>query len=297
MSNRYRVLILLNGNRGLRVASALAASQHEIVGVVWHGDSVDVDSIRRISGRKIPIVKANGGQWNPVEELARAVAPDLGIVAGFSFMVPQSLFAFARFGFVNLHAGAVPGYRGGSPLNWQLINGESVAGVSVLEMTDDLDGGRVVGSDAIPIGQSDTIADLHELAEAGFTGLIVRILDDLPRALANSSPQTEADACYWHQRSDADGRIRVWQQTAAEVERLVRALTYPYPGAWVERAGEILRIFEVRIPKRRYGGTPGRVLKFRGDNPILILREGSLELIKWELPLGVKELANGDFVT
>jgi len=297
MSDAYRVLIFLNGNRGLRVLSALASSQHEIVGVIWHGDSIEVDSIRRVSGPQTPILKVTVGQWGPVEDLAKTLNPDLGVVAGFSFLVPQALFKNARFGFVNLHAGALPKYRGGSPLNWQLINGEPIAGVSVLEMTCGLDDGRVVGSDEIPIGEFDTIADLHELAESRFVVLISQILDNLPSALANALPQSEADACYWHQRSDADGRIRVWQQSAVEVERMVRALTSPYPGAWGERGGATIRLLEVRIPRRKYGGTPGRVLKFKGENPILILREGSLELIKWNLPPGVKELANGDYIT
>jgi methionyl-tRNA formyltransferase len=297
MSDAYRVLIFLNGNRGLRVLSALASSQHEIVGVVWHGENIEVDSIRRVSGPQTPILKVTVGQWGPVEDLAKTLNPDVGVVAGFSFLVPQALFEYARFGFVNLHAGALPKYRGGSPLNWQLINGEPIAGVSVLEMTCGLDDGRVVGSDEIPIGEFDTIKDLHEMAESCFIVLISQILDNLPSALANALPQSEADACYWHQRSDADGRIRVWQQSAVEVERMVRALTFPYPGAWVERSGEMIRLFEVRIPRHKYSGTPGRVVRLKGENPILILREGSLELMKWNLPLGVKELANGDFIT
>lgn len=291
------MLIFLNGNRGLRLLSALASSHHEIVGVVWHGDRIEFDSVRRIIGPHVPILKVAVGQWGTAVDLAKSVSPDVGVVAGFSILVPQSLFAYARYGFINLHAGALPKYRGGSPLNWQLINGEPMAGVSVLEMTCGLDDGRVIGSDEFPIGESDTIADLHELAESRFIVLISQILDNLPSALANAVPQSEAEACYWHQRSDADGRIRVWQQSAVEVERMVRAVTYPYPGVWGERGGAIVRLLEVRIPRRNYSGTPGRVLMFRDKNPILILREGSVELIKWNLPLGVEELANGDFIT
>jgi methionyl-tRNA formyltransferase len=233
------------------------------------------------------------GDWDEVSALLRSVEADVGLVAGFSFLVPNRVLRIPANGFLNLHAGTVPEYRGGSPLNWQIANGESFAGLSVLRMTAGIDDGHVVDCERLPIHSSTTIADLHGQASDVFPTMVVRVMADLERALAHAIPQDEQNARYWHQRSDLDGRFDPRFIGTADLERLVRAVTRPYPGAWAMVGHQELRLFEVRRSEVAFCGTPGRIVRLAQDTPVVVLHDGALEVHDYRIGGSPDGLSNG----
>ncbi len=206
--------------------------------------------------------------------------PELLLIAGFSQIFRPPLLVAARHGAINLHGGRLPEYRGGSPLNWQMIMGEAEAGISVLRVDAGIDSGPLLAEARIPIADGDTIATLHDKANAAFPGLVLAAIAALERG-ETGIPQDAARAAYWHQRADADGRLCPARTTAAEALRFIRALTRPYPGAWLEVTGRIVRVFAARHAAPQVRGTPGRIVRVGGGGPFLICRDGALQLTDW----------------
>lgn len=288
--------LFLNGERGLRIAEALARVHCEPNLVVIHRCD---PSVSERAGQLLPNalqLNVDETSWETVASVIGRSAIDVAIVAGFSRLVPYHLLDLPRLGFVNLHAGPVPKYRGGSPLNWQLINGERKAGVSLLRMTSGIDDGPVVASEEFPIGPSDSIATLHEHAIQAFQRMVIRIVQK-PSLVELATPQPTIGAQYWHQRSDADGQILPLLHSAEFGARMVRALEHPYPGAWIRRGDSVLRIRIADIPRVAFRGTPGRVVVVPGLKPVLIMREGAIELRDVHAANGPATLRNGEVIS
>lgn len=208
--------------------------------------------------------------------------PDLAIVAGFSYIFPSEILNSIKLGFWNLHAGKIPEYRGGSPLNWQLINGESEIGISVLKVTNAIDDGPILGQTTFQIQGLDSIIDLHKKASTSFSELLLKLLADINHSILHAAPQDESRAIYWHQRSDEDGYLNPSIQSAEQIDKIIRAVTKPYPGAWFKIDNEKIRVFKGKVSKKNYKGVPGKILKLSGQKAILITCLGSIELIELE---------------
>ncbi len=286
-----RVVVFLNGARGLAAVRAVLAAGHGVVlAVVPPAAPAGVaDELRGLGLAVETVADVNHADF--LAELA-GLAPDVLLIAGFSQIFRSPLLAAARLGAVNLHGGRLPEYRGGSPLNWQMIMGEAAAGISAIRVDAGIDSGPLLAETRIPIGDDDTIATLHDKANAAFPGLALAAIAALERG-ETGTPQDAARAAYWHQRADADGRLAPARTTAAEALRFIRALTRPYPGAWLEVAGRIVRVFAARHAAPQVRGTPGRIVRVGGEGPFLICRDGALLLTDWAaedggpLPSGV----------
>jgi len=215
--------------------------------------------------------------------------PDLFIIAGYSTILKQIVFDIPLIGTINLHAGRLPEYRGGSPLNWQLIEGETEAGISVIIMDEGIDTGCVIADDNFPVNENDTIADLHQKANELFPSLVMKAISILEVHDTNYSIQDESKAQYWHQRNDADGELDFEGLTVLEVSRMIRALTKPYPGAWAKYEGKVVRLFSAEIPKFLIKGVPGRICYLQGQGPYVICKDSAILVNKYEIENEISE--------
>ena len=167
---------------------------------------------------------------------------DLLIVAGWPEILKPEGFEAPKFGTWNCHAGPVPEYRGGSPLNWQIIDGRTVLEVSLLKMDEGIDTGPVINISQIDLYPTDTVKHAHEKADWAFRAMVEAALRNFPPA---TEPQPESDA-YRPQRTDDMGEIDLtWGPE--RIHDFVRALTRPYPGAWIDFDGKRLRIWETSL--------------------------------------------------
>lgn len=181
-----------------------------------------------------------------------------------------------------------PATGGGSPLNWQIINGETSAGVSVLRVGEGIDAGAVLAEGAFPIGPDDTIADVHAHANQLFPTLVLDVLAGLDGGTLVERPQDPAEARYWHQRNEADGRIHWARLAASQVHDLVRAVAHPYPGAFTFLEGRKLRIFSTKHILETISGVPGRVSFIQELGPLVTCMNRAILLDQWEWADGGK---------
>ncbi len=193
----------------------------------------------------IPVVSVSGRMSAYADQLD-ALRPDLLVVIGWYYMMPPALRAMAKLGCVGIHASLLPRYRGGAPLVWALINGESETGVTLFHFADGVDDGDIVGQQALPIGPQDTIADLLSKAEDASLALVTQYVPQLASGTAPRIPQDHTQATTVPQRSPADGEID-WTWDAARIDRFIRAQTHPYPGAFTIVNGKRVRIWSATV--------------------------------------------------
>ena len=166
--------------------------------------------------------------------------PDLGIVASFGQIIPSDILGIPKYGFLNVHPSLLPKYRGPSPIQFAILDGEEKTGVTIMRISEKLDTGPILSQQEIELDQKETFESLHDkLAEVG-TKLLI---EAIPRLLAGKLPpllQDDTKATYTKIFKKEDGKID-WKKPAKEIERQIRALN-PWPGTYTIYNGKRLKI-------------------------------------------------------
>ena len=211
-------------------------------------------------------------------EFARDVRAELMIVAGWHRVVPARLRKQFSLPCLGLHASLLPRYRGGSPLNWAILNGDTETGVSVFGLADGIDAGPLYGQARFAIASDDDISEVVRKAELAFLSLLEEVVPGvLSGRLAPRSQ--EGEPIYTLQRFPEDGCVD-WTLPADRIDRLVRATTRPYPGAFTLVDGQTLRLWRVRrLTRPVILGTPGQVAALKTEpSPIVVTGSGLLAI-------------------
>lgn len=273
------VVIYLNGTRGLSVVDAIHAAGHGIARVVVpaskQAELARAPLFARLGQTPIGADDVNAPTF--IAALA-AARPKLGVIAGYSTIFRAPLIDLPALGTINLHAGRLPAYRGGSPLNWQIINGEAEAGVSVIRVDAGIDTGPVLAEARLPIGADETIAALHERANEVFPRLVLEVIAGLEKGTLKGRTQDEGEACYWHQRNDADGYLDWARLSAKAAHAMVRALTRPYPGAFGLLDGAKVRLYRSSLDVPMIRGAPGRIAYIGGRGPYVMCADRAIRI-------------------
>jgi methionyl-tRNA formyltransferase len=216
---------------------------------------------------------------------ARIAAMQPSILYSFFYrnLLPQQLLNIAPLGSFNLHTSLLPKYRGRSPVNWMIINGEREAGVTLHHMAARADAGDIVAQRAIEIAADDTALTLYRrLVPLGAS--IIR--EYHPRIVAGLAPRRVQDlsaGSYFGRRRPEDGRID-WNWPARRIFNLVRGVTHPYPGAFCFIGGRKLTVWEARVANDRgEWAESGHIIRFLGDTVEVAAGEGSLQIMRGQL--------------
>jgi methionyl-tRNA formyltransferase len=196
-------------------------------------------------------------------------------------LIPSAVLRLAPLGAFNLHGSLLPKYRGRTPVNWMLVNGEREAGVTLHHMVARADAGDIVGQRAIAIDDSDTALTLYrKLVPLG----VELIREFHPLIAAGNAPRHAQDlsrASYFGRRTPDDGRID-WRWPARRIFNLVRAVTHPYPGAFCLVAGRKLIVWQATIVSENgIVGAPGEIISEAAGGALEVAAgEGSVLLMR-----------------
>jgi len=200
----------------------------------------------------------NEPRW--VEHVA-GLTPDVLFSFHYRHLVKKPLRSIPRHGAVNLHASLLPRYRGRSPLNWQLVHGESESGVTLHHMLARADAGDVIAQRRVPVGPDDTALELYRRLVRAAEALLEEQLAGILAGTAPRIPQDESLATSFGGRTPEDGRID-WRRPAREIHDLVRAVSRPWPGAFSDLAGGRLMLWRT-APRAAIAGAsdlaPGEI--------------------------------------
>jgi methionyl-tRNA formyltransferase len=255
MPTEGRILLI---GQGITTMSALQSllERFHVVGLVRSGDPGDA-AIRLAESSGVSLFADTS--LAGVARAVKQVGPHAVVVSSYDRILPADLITARPF--VNVHYAPLPRYRGRATVNWAIINGESRCAISIHSLVPGLDAGGILFQQFVPIGPSDTVTDLYERLNA-----IQR--DELAGAVARrlkgdeGQPQDESQATYACTRLSEDGEID-WSGPTEAADRLVRALTDPFPGAftWLGLRRLVIRRAEPRREPRYEGRVPGRVVR------------------------------------
>jgi methionyl-tRNA formyltransferase len=170
----------------------------------------------------------------------RRASPEVVVVVAFGQLLPRAVLDIPPKGCLNVHASLLPKYRGPAPIPWTLIRGETVTGVTIMEIVEALDAGPILLQRTIPIAAEDTAGTLEgRLASLGAEAL-VETLRAVERGEVTKTPQNEAEATYAPRLPPDIGRLR-WSRSAGDLWNLVRGLA-PQPGAHTFYRGRLVRV-------------------------------------------------------
>jgi methionyl-tRNA formyltransferase len=236
-----RVLFFGYSQIGYRAVQLLAERGDEVLRVVTHRDDPLENRWYKTPAEAaaehgFAVVYSEDLGTGGVEELAERLAPDLILSVFYRDLLSARVLAAARLAALNLHPSLLPAYRGRAPINWVLVNGEMETGITLHHMVAKADAGDVVAQRAVPIAPRDTALSLYlKVEQAG----IELLAEALPRVAAGRAPRIPQDlsrSTYFGRRRPEDGRID-WSWPAARIDRLVRAVAPPWPGAFAEIEG------------------------------------------------------------
>lgn len=219
---------------GLPVAKILSIPREFAIswghGAVVNAQFADVSELAR--AWSIPFAYVRSGRVDEYRSALGTLKPDLFVVAGWYYLIPDVVRSYARLGAVGVHASLLPRYRGGAPLVWAIINGQSQSGVTLFHLSSGVDDGDVIAQAPFDIAETDDIRSvIHKATDRS----VALMREFVPRVLDGTAPrarQDERSATVMPQRSPADGLIDWEALSSARAYDWIRAQTTPYPGAF-----------------------------------------------------------------
>lgn len=249
------------------ILQGLLASEHEVCCVVTQpdrakdrGKKVQFTPVKALAAaHEIPVLQPEKVRGNAeFFRQLQTLQADICVVAAYGQILPKEILELPRLGCVNVHASLLPKLRGASPIQQAIVSGETVTGVTIMQMGEGLDTGDMLAKVQVEIGRKNG-EQLHDaLAEAG----AALLLETLPRLAAGSItpiPQEDSQATYAGMIRKQDGKID-FTRTPEEIERLIRGFD-PWPGAFCEENGKVMKFWAAQPLNEKTDAVPGTVLE------------------------------------
>jgi methionyl-tRNA formyltransferase len=259
------ILYLTNGPRGAHCLRALLAAKEPVGAVLGHAGSEASEAAKLAAAAGLPYRAPKGPNGPETLAWIRSLGCRLAVMSGYSRIVKKPFLDGFADGVINLHGGPLPHYRGGSPLNWQILRGEREIGISVMFTDEGIDTGPVLARDSFPLGPDETIDEVVAKTLPRFERLLLGVLDAQRRGALRPEPQDPARARYFAKRLPEDGFIDWRTMSAQQVHDLVRALSGSYPGAFTFHRGRKVVLERTRLLRETIIAPPGRVLARRAE--------------------------------
>jgi methionyl-tRNA formyltransferase len=223
----------------------------------------------------------------------KRVAPDVVVIIAYGQIIPANLIGIPRLGWINLHASLLPKYRGAAPINWAIVNGEKLTGLTTMRIDAGLDTGPMLLRHEAAIGPDETAPELTaRLAEAG-APLVVETLRKLERGEIAPIAQDNSQATHAPPLKREDGRID-WSVPAAQIYNRIRGLQ-PWPGAFTTFRGKNCHIWGKALKPVAAGGMPGIILPTQEDGLLVICGDPSVLQVEHVQLEGRKRVTGREF--
>ncbi|MCM1106690.1 MAG: methionyl-tRNA formyltransferase [Blautia sp.] len=296
-----RVIFMGTPDFAVGTLEAILAAGHEVALVVTQPDK--------------PKGRGNAVHFSPVKECAvahdllvyqpkrirepesveylRGFAADIAVVVAFGQILPKSILEMPKYGCVNVHASLLPKYRGAAPIQWAIINGEEITGVTTQRMDEGIDTGDVIAKRELRIAEDETGGSLFDKLAALGAKLCVETMEMLEKGTAVFIPQDHEKSTHTSMITKELGDLD-WSRPAAALERLVRGLD-PWPSAYTYLGSKTFKIWKSGVLLEDSKATPGTVV--RADKTGIYVQTGEGQLVLKEVQLeGKKRMDAAAFV-
>lgn len=232
----------------------------------------------------------DGTAFQQIKELA----PDILVVVAYGRILPDDILALPRYGAVNVHGSLLPKYRGAAPIQWAVLNGDKVTGVSTMYLASEMDTGDVIYTAETEIGEFETSGELFDRLMLMGAELLAKTLRDIENGTAPRTPQDHSKASYVSQLDKTICPIN-WNKSPRAVVKWIYGLQ-PWPVATMELEGAVYRVFAAEYTQTRTAKQPGQIVG-TGKAGIEIACAGGETLMITELQApGKKRMKAADFL-
>ena len=306
MANKLRIAFMGTPDFVVPTMQALIDGPHELVCVCTQpprakGRKQKMENTPvHIAAEAAGIEVRHPANFKETDDLAafEALDLDVAVVAAYGMLLPQNILDAPRFGCINIHPSLLPRWRGPSPIQYAIWQGDSETGVSVMSLEKGMDSGPLLAQEKMPIGAETNFENLNiDLWRKG-----THLLNDVLNGLAETgqlkqTPQSEDGVTYCKLLTKEQGRTN-WTQSAQEIDRQIRGLN-PWPGTWcIDADGKRIKILKAKISDQKTSAKEGTVLSggavVCGGGSVLQLVEIQPENKK---PMDIKAALNGGNLT
>ncbi len=242
----------------------------------------------------IPVFQPEKMRDGTALSMLKSLNPDILVVVAYGRILPDDLLELPPYGAINVHGSLLPKYRGAAPIQWAVLNGESVTGVTTMHLAHDMDAGDIIYSEETEIGEFETSGELFDrLAEIG-ANLLVKTLNDLEAGVAPRIPQNHEDATYCTMLDKSICPID-FSGTPREIVKHIYGLL-PWPAATAEIGGEQLKIFSAAYTDTVTEKLPGEIVSAGKDGIEIACGGGKTVMITEVQAAGKKRMRASDYL-
>ncbi len=284
-----RVLMMGNHNIAVKCLEHLIEGPHDVVGVVGipedPGERAYYASLTDLArGHGIPVLTPKKVNAADVVDQLEAMKPDLITVISYRQLLKKRIIGIPPLGIINLHGAMLPRFRGASPINWVLIKGETETGVTIHYIDEKVDHGPIIAQRPIPISFDDTAVTLFDKVTDVGLELFRDVIGSFERGDVPTSPNRTEEGSYVYRRKPEDG-VLDWTGRSADVYNMIRALVYPFPGAFTHFNGlKTVVWWGVPISIGPEDPKPGQLYRFdHSDQWAIAAGEGGILLEEIEI--------------
>lgn len=305
-----RVVFMGTPDFSVGALESLIEAGHQVAAVVTQpdkpkgrGKEVQMTPVKMCAQKHgIPVFQPVKIREPEAVETLRGYQADIFVVAAFGQILTEEILGMPRYGCVNIHASLLPKYRGAGPIQWAIINGEKITGVTIMQMDKGIDTGDMLLKTEVPIACDETADTLHDKLAAAGARLIVEALAKIEAGDVTPVRQNDADSCYAKMLHKSMGKID-WQMEAEKLDCLIRGLI-SWPGASTVYRGKNLKIWQEEVASAEEmatgagfmdSATPGTVIRVDRDAFYVQTGQGVLKILAVQ-PEGKKRMAVKDFL-
>jgi len=297
----WRIVFFGTPSFALLPLETLIQGSDEVVAVVTQPDrekgrrrKMVASPVKEVALQKgLSILQPEKAKEVSFQEELKGFGADLFVVAAYGQILPKTVLSLPKYGAINIHASLLPKYRGSAPIAWAILNGEKKTGITTMLMDEGMDTGDILLQSEIPIHEDETTETLQgRLASLG-AQLLSETLEKMKKGEIHPTPQDHSKATYAPMLRKEDGQID-WKKGAEEIDRQVRGF-HPWPGAYTEWQGQILKIYKGEVRKGKAAGKAGTVL-WAGTDFIEIETGKDSYLLKEVQLEGKRRMSTRDFL-
>ena len=284
-----RVIFMGTPDFSVGTLEALIEAGHEVVLAVTQpdkpkgrGKAMQFPPVKEAAiAHEIPVYQPSRVREPECIEYLRQYQPDIIIVVAFGQILPKEILEMPKYGCVNVHASLLPKYRGAAPIQWAVINGEEVTGVTTMRMDEGLDTGDMIMKTELALDPKETGGSLFDKLAVEGAKLCVETVAAIEAGTATYTPQEHEAATLTKIIKKQLGNID-WTKSAREIECLIRGLN-PWPSAYTKLAGKTLKIWDAEVTEEDTDKQPGTIT-YVGKKELLVQTgQGQLSLKEVQL--------------
>ncbi len=224
----------------------------------------------------IPVLQPEKVKTGTFAQQLREIAPDLLVTVAYGRILPQEVLDIPPYGCVNVHGSLLPKYRGAAPIQWSVINGDSITGITTMYTDIGMDTGDMLLKREVEIGINETAGELHDKLSIIGAEVLLETLKELEKRTLVRIPQPAYEATYVTMISKETGRID-WSKTMEQIHNLVRG-TDPWPGAYTFYKGERMRVWKTEYSNIEKASKPGEIIEVKKEGILVGTGKGNIML-------------------